>query len=179
MAFKLPPGVIIAEERPWDGESVGRVNRAAFESEYEALLVDRLRERCPGILSLVARKGDQVVGHVLFSPVRIRQGEGQDLIGRGLGPLSVLPDRQGQGIGSALCREGLQRMKAAGHPFVVVLGHSGYYPRFGFTKASQHGIRCAFENVPDEAFMICILKPASMKGVSGVAYYRPEFDETA
>ena len=179
MDYKLPPEVIIAEERPQDRDGVGQVNRAAFGGEYEVSVVDRLRERCPGILSLVARKDDQVIGHVLFSPVQIRQGEGPDLIGMGLGPMAVLPDKQGQGIGSALCREGLQRMKADVHPFVVVLGHSGYYPRFGFTKASRHGIRSAFENVPDEAFMICILKPASMKGVSGVAHYRPEFDETA
>ncbi len=177
MTLNLPPGVIIAEERPRDRDGVGKVNRASFGGEDEAIAVDRLRERCPDILSLVARKGDEVIGHVLFSPARILQDDGHELNGMGLAPLAVMPAYQGRGIGSALCQAGMARMAAEGHPFVVVLGHPDYYPRFGFERASLHGIRCAFENVPDEAFMVCILNPERMKRVSGVAYYRPEFDE--
>jgi putative acetyltransferase len=132
---------------------------------------------CPEILSLVAKNGETVVGHILFSPVVNVQNEGWTIQGMGLGPLAVLPEYQGQGIGSALCQAGMQHMAQANYPFVIVLGHPGYYPRFGFTKASAHGISSAFENVPDEAFMVCIFKPEDMQGVSGVAHYRPEFDE--
>jgi putative acetyltransferase len=117
-----------------------------------------------------------VIGHILFSPVRIVQLEGWTVPGMGLGPLAVHPEHQGQGIGSALCQVGMQRMEAGLHPFVVVLGHPDYYPRFGFTKASTHGIRCAFSGVPEEAFMISILDVDGMAGVAGTAYYRQEFE---
>jgi len=62
---------------------------------------------------------------------------------------------------------------------MVVLGDSAYYPRFGFKKASTFGIRCAYEDVPDEAFMIKILKPKRMTDVEGVVYYRQEFDSVS
>jgi putative acetyltransferase len=62
-------------------------------------------------------------------------------------------------------------------PVIIVLGHPEYYPRFGFVRASLHGIRSQWDGVPDEAFMIMILDQSAMKGVSGVARYRDEFDE--
>lgn len=167
----------IVDESPQDIEGIRQVNRLAFEGEYEVGIIDRLRQNCPTILSLVARQKEQVLGHILFSPVRIVQAEGWTVSGMGLGPLAVHPDYQGLGIGSDLCRAGLKRMEAAGNPFVVVLGHPGYYPRFGFQKASAHGIRSAFKGIPDEAFMIRVIDPGIMSGVRGVAYYRQEFDQ--
>lgn len=178
MNLSLPPGIKITDETPDDIDGIRRVNRTAFGGEYEAQVVDRLRENCPDILSLVAKQGDEVVGHIMFSPAQIHQEESRTINGMGLAPLAVLPGYQGRGIGTFLCQEGMQRMKSAGYPFVIVLGHPRYYPRFGFVKASQHDIVCAFENVPDDAFMICIFKLDEMKGVRGVAHYRREFDET-
>jgi len=62
----------------------------------------------------------------------------------------------------------------AGEPFVVVVGHPGYYPRFGFERASKCGIRCEYGEVPDEAFMIIVFDEERMQGVQGVARERPE-----
>jgi len=62
-------------------------------------------------------------------------------------------------------------------PFVIVVGHPGYYPRFGFEPASKHNLRSQWEGVPDEAFMILVLDNAVMRGVSGIVRYREEFDQ--
>jgi putative acetyltransferase len=67
-------------------------------------------------------------------------------------------------------------VRAGGCPFVVVLGHPEFYPRFGFEPASKHGLRRQWEGVPEEAFMVVILDDGAMKGVSGVLRYRDEFD---
>ncbi len=179
MEKKLPQGLAIRIEQPQDIEGIRRVNREAFDGEYEAEVVDQLRLNCPTILSLVASDGEKVVGHILFSPAHIVQAEGWTIAGMGLGPLAVLPSKQGLGIGSSLCQEGMRRMEIAGYPFVVVLGHPGYYPRFGFERASTHNVKSAFEDVPDEAFMIRIFDEVAMAGVKGIAHYRPEFGSTA
>ena len=67
-------------------------------------------------------------------------------------------------------------LKESPCPFVIVLGHPEYYPRFGFVPASGHGLQCQWDNVPDEAFMVLVFDESAMKGVSGVARYRSEFD---
>ncbi|HAF48383.1 MAG TPA: N-acetyltransferase [Anaerolineaceae bacterium] len=155
------------------------VHRLAFHADGEAEVVDRLRENCPVFISLVAKIGEKVLGHVLFTPARLIKNQGWSIEGLGLGPLAVLPEYQKLGIGTGLCVEGLTRAALAGYPFVVVIGDSAYYPRFGFKKASTFGIRCAYEDVPDEAFMIKILKPKRMTDVEGVVYYRQEFDSVS
>ena len=154
----------IREERPDDRAAVRDVNIQAFGQVVEADPVDALRERAGSFLSLVAIKDDHVVGHILFTPVMIT---GEDLIveGMGLAPMAVLSGYQRQGIGSELVRAGIARLASIACPFVVMLGHPHYYPRFGFEPASRHGIRSEWK-VPDEAFMILVL---------GVARYWPEF----
>ena len=95
----------------------------------------------------------------------------------GLAPMPVLPRFQRQGIGSRLVRAGIATLKKARCPFIIVLGHPEYYPRFGFMPASKRGFTCQWEGVPDDAFMVLILDETSMSGVSGVARYRAEFDQ--
>ena len=95
----------------------------------------------------------------------------------GLAPMAVLPDYQHQGIGSQLVTSGLEILRQRNCPYVVVLGHPEYYPRFGFVPASRHGIVCQWEGVPDGAFMVLIFDEAIMSGVSGVVRYRDEFEE--
>lgn len=167
--------VTVRRERPDDASQVRRVNELAFGQPAEADLVARLRASCADSLSLVAEDGG-VVGHILFTPVVI-EGAGRRVIGMGLAPMAVLPGRQRQGIGSQLVRRGLGVLRERGCPFVVVVGHPEYYPRFGFEPASLHGLRSQWEGVPDAAFMVSVLDGRAMEGASGVATYRAEFGE--
>jgi putative acetyltransferase len=92
-----------------------------------------------------------------------------------LGPLAALPERQRQGIGSALTRRGLDLLGERGCPFVVLVGHPEYYPRFGFEHASALGLTCPWDGVPDDAWMACILDAETMAGASGMVRVREEW----
>ncbi|MGD8909468.1 MAG: N-acetyltransferase [Chromatiales bacterium] len=159
-----------------DRAAVSTVNLAAFAQGEEADLVRRLTVEVSERLSLVAIEDDELVGHILFTPVTLEDA-GPPLKGMGLAPLAVLPQSQGRGIGTALVNEGLQRLRHAGYHFVVVLGHPGYYPRFGFEPASRYGMRCQWEGVPDDAFMLLPLEPASLTGRAGLVRFHPAFDQ--
>jgi putative acetyltransferase len=165
----------IRPERPEDVSGVRIVNELAFGQSAEADIVDKLRGACADVVSLVAEDRG-IVGHILFSPAAI-ECPGRCVVGMGLAPMAVRPDRQRQGIGSKLVRRGLDILRERGCPFVVVLGHPEYYPRFGFERASAHGLACRWEGIPDEAFMVLILDGDAMEGVTGVAEYRDEFNE--
>ena len=165
--------ITIRNEKPADAAAIRRVNEQAFGQPDEAALVDALRRRGAFALSLVAVEGDWVVGHILFSPVTVESGQG-DFDALSLAPMAVLPARQRQGIGSQLVRAGLEGCRQAGHEIVVVLGHPDYYPRFGFSPASQRGIACEFD-APDEAFMLVELRENALDGRRGVVRYPPEF----
>ncbi len=169
--------VTIRPERVEDASRVRLVNELAFGQPAEADLIERLRRACTDALSLVAEEGD-VVGHILFTPVAV-EGAGKRALGMGLAPMAVLPDRQRQGIGAQLVKRGLDILRERGCPFVVVVGHPEYYPRFGFEPASAHGLASQWEGVPDAAFMVLVLDEQTMAGVSGVAMYREEFGEVA
>jgi len=101
--------IIIREERPEDVEAIRRVNNEAFGQPAEAEVVDRLRESCKDLLSIVAVEGGEVMGHILFSPASIgEEGATPPVAGMGLAPMAVLPERQGQGIGSLLIHTGIK-----------------------------------------------------------------------
>jgi putative acetyltransferase len=165
----------IREEQLQDIEAISKLNVRAFGQPQEAELVDRMRQVCNDLLSMVAMMSDQVVGHILFSPASI-EGLERTVQGMALAPMAVLPEFQRQGIGSELVRAGIEQLQERQCPFIIVLGHAEYYPRFGFESASNYGIRCEWD-VPDEAFMILILKENDMSGITGVARYRPEYNE--
>jgi putative acetyltransferase len=159
----------IREEFPADVPSIRDVNTRAFGRDQEANIVDALRSNGAVLLSLVAVEEEGVVGHVMYSRATI--GE---VSGAALGPMAVLPERQRQGIGGELVKTGTERLRKAGCPFLIVVGHPAFYPRFGFQPASAHGISCEWR-VPDEAFMIIVLDETLMRSVSGRALYRQEF----
>jgi putative acetyltransferase len=117
-----------------------------------------------------ASKG--VVGHVLFSPVEVDNG-GSSIRVVGLAPVGVLPEYQGQGVGSRLTRAGLEACLGAAYDAVVVLGEPGYYSRFGFERASAHG--SGNEYGMDHEFMIMELRSEALDGSGGTVRYRPEF----
>jgi putative acetyltransferase len=168
--------IVIREEQPGDAGAIRIVNEMAFGQPAEAGIVDQLRAACPGMISLVALSGAEVIGHILFTPAFI-QTEEEDVRGMGLAPMAVLPPYQRQGVGSRLVEAVLEALRARDCPFVIVLGHPGYYPRFGFLPASRRGIACQWDGVPDEAFMLIIFDERRMAGVTGVARYREEFNE--
>lgn len=163
----------IRRESSEDVRAVQRVNLAAFGRADEANLVDALRERGAVIASLVAVESDQVVGHILFSPASVANSS---LRIAGLGPMSVLPERQRAGVGSSLVRTGLEVCRREGLEALVVVGHPNYYPRFGFAPASRFGLTCEYD-VPDEFFMAMELKQSALQDVGGLVRYQPEFSE--
>ncbi len=149
---------------------VRELNKRAFGEDLEARIVDALRANNGALLSLVALLDGRVVGHIMYSPVSI---DGV-ATGAALGPMGVLPEHQNQGIGSQLVIAGNQELKEAAVPFIVVVGHSHYYPRFGFQPASNYRVRCEWD-VPDDVFMILILDQEKMNGLTGLIKYRDEF----
>jgi len=163
---------IIREESEQDMAQVFVLNQAAFETDAEAQLVDAMRAQIHGVISLVAVEGDQVLGHIMFSPVTV--GGGSEVKIYGLAPMAVDPAVQKQGIGSALVKAGLEYCKSHQVEAVVVLGHSAYYPRFGFKTAADFGLDCEYE-VPSEVFMAQALNPGSLNVVEGVVKYHPVF----
>ncbi len=164
----------IREERPDDVAAVRNLNRRAFGQDQESNIVDALRANGAALLSLVATLDDRVVGHIMYSPLTI----GGNVTGAALGPMAVLPEHQRQGIGSKLVKVGNQKLKDAGYPFIIVVGHADYYPRFGFKRANEHGITCEWD-LPDDVFMLLVLDQAKMESVSGLATYRQEFSSVS
>ena len=163
----------IREEHSGDVAAVRDVNRRAFGQDQESHIVDALRANGAALLSLVAILDGQVVGHIMYSPLSV-----VDRQGAALGPMSVLPEFQRQGIGSRLVESGNRKLQEAGCPFIIVVGHPEYYPRFGFSPASTYGITCEWE-LPDNVFMVLALNQPKMKDVAGLAKYRPEFSTVA
>jgi putative acetyltransferase len=154
-------------------DAVRDIVRAAFPTEAESKLVDALRANGKAAISLVAVSDEKVLGHILFSPVSTAPpGEARGL---GLAPVAVHPEAQSQGIGSQLIREGLRVCEELGFDYCVVLGGPKYYQRFGFEKASAHGLQNEYG--VDEEFMVIRFgngsPPAAMTGA--LVKYAPEF----
>lgn len=164
----------IRSEQPADVDAIAEVVRRAFGQEDEARLAARLRSESDfdARLSLVAEVEGQIVGHVLFTPIAVRDGT-RETPALALAPLAVHPDYQRKGVGAALVRKGLAACESLGHRIVIVVGEGGYYSRFGFRPAGALGIVAPFA-VPPEAWMVLGLRPGALDGVRGtVAYPEP------
>jgi putative acetyltransferase len=155
--------VSIRDEQPADADAIRAVTLAAFAGmayshQTEAAIIEALRAAGALALSLVAVEAGAVLGHVGFSPVALDGDTGRGWYG--LGPLSVRPDRQGQGIGGALVREGLRRLKERGARGCVLVGDPAYYQRFGFGPAPS----LTLPDVPAAYFMALALDGAVPAG---------------
>lgn len=153
-----------------DIRAIREVNLAAFPTAAEADLVEALRAGDTWIdgLSFVAEDPDgTVVAHALLSRCHV---SGTPALA--LAPCAVLPHRQSSGAGSATIRAALAAARARGENLVVVLGHAGYYPRFGFRSASAFGIRASFD-VPDEVLLALPLDPHAQSPRGVIAYPAP------
>jgi putative acetyltransferase len=159
----------IREEDPADVVAIRDLNRSAFGQDQEGNIVDALRSNGAALLSLVATVNGRVVGHIMYSPVSVNE-----IKGAALGPMAVLPKHQRQGVGSKLVEAGNRKLKDKNFPFIAVVGHADYYPRFGFVPTRIHGLKCEWP-VPNETFMLLVLNHDLMHGVSGLVKYRHEF----
>ena len=142
--------VLIRSETSADVSAIAEVTVAAFKTlaisnQTEQFIIAALRAAKALTISLVAEADGRVVGHIAFSPVTISDDSSNWY---GLGPVSVLPEYQRSGIGSALIREGISRLKDLGARGCCLVGHPGYYKRFGF----QNVRGLVLEGVPEEVF---------------------------
>ena len=146
----MNPKVVIRCETDADIDAIRDVTVSAFKtleisSHTEQFIIEALRAAKSLTVSLVAEVDGRVVGHIAFSPVTISDGNRNWY---GLGPVSVLPKYQRQGIGKALIEEGLSRLKGLNAQGVCLVGHLDYYRKFGFKNAPG----LVHEGVPQEVF---------------------------
>ncbi len=169
--------IIVRQEKSGDETQIRNVIISAFMREEEAQLVENLRRRSEwkDAISLVAVLEKDIVGHILFFPVKIKQSSGGEKQSLCLAPVSVRHDLQGRGIGSALIKEGVSDARRLGCESINVVGSENYYPRFGFLPAVNFGIRCSIAGVPEKNFMILELKKGSL-AAGGIVIYPSEFN---
>jgi putative acetyltransferase len=168
----MNPNLDVRLERSTDHEAIRQIHQLAFGSNAEADLVDALREQGFARVSLVAETDGQVVGHILFSDLRIVSSTGT-VRALALAPLAVLPQRQRQGIGSQLIQVGCDQCRQAGHRIVIVVGDPDYYARFGFSAQAATMLQSKYAG---EAFMALELVPGALKDVVGQVCYAAPFD---
>lgn len=136
----------IRQAREDDADAITALNDVAFGGPDEARIITQLAADGDSLYSLVAHDDRTILGHIQFFRILV---DGQD-VAAGLGPMSVVPERQKSGIGSGLIRFGLQLMAGSGRGPVFVLGHPDYYPRFGFSAATAAAYTAPWSG---EAFM--------------------------
>lgn len=148
----MDPNIVIRDETSSGVDAITDVTVLAFQTleisnHTEQFVIEALRAASALSVSLVAERDGRVIGHVAFSPVTISDGTPNWF---GLGPVSVLPEYQRQGIGTALIQEGLSRLKSLNSAGCCVVGHPDYYSKFGFENPSG----LALEGVPQEVFFV-------------------------
>lgn len=169
--------VKIRQESKDDFTEVFEINKLAFGQDNEARLVDLLRNSNAFIpeLSLVAVFEEKIVGHILFTKIKIidnNKGEAESLA---LAPMAVRPEVQNKGIGGQLIQAGLDKAKELKYKSVIVLGHEHYYPKFGFSPADKWNIKSPYD-VPKDIFMALELETGRLKNISGLVKYPKEFE---
>ncbi|MBT3180122.1 MAG: N-acetyltransferase [Candidatus Marinimicrobia bacterium] len=168
----------IRKENINDYSDVYNLNKATFEEDEEAKLVDLLRKSSAFIpeLSLVAIIDKKIVGHILFTKIKIIDDKGNKNESLALAPMAVVPSLQKKGIGGQLIKTGLEKARKLNFESVIVLGHEKYYPRFGFKPTKQWGITAPWD-VPTNVFMGIELVTDGFRNVKGIVQYPKEFDE--
>lgn len=167
----------IRSEKVSDIDAIHLLVARAFGREDEAKRVDKLRDQGGLMFSLVAEESrdQRLLGHLAFSMVNIN-GDKQNWTALGLAPVSVLPEFQKQGIGSALINFWFEHYSDPYFNAVVLLGSPDYYPRFGFKKAADFGLAWEFE-CPEDAFQVRELKQGFLGKAKGIVCYHPAFSE--
>ena len=166
---------MVRTERPGDAAGIDAVNVSAFDGRWEeAALVAAIRRSASFVpsLSLVAEANGQLVGCVMLSRAQLRDGEDlhEALV---LAPLAVVPEWQRRGVGTGLTSHALGAARSAGHRVVVLIGHTGYYPRFGFEPSAPAGIDQPFPI--GDASQVLFLDPTARGVVKGTVGYPDAF----
>ncbi len=166
--------VCIRVEQPGDIPHIRDVAAHAFGQRLEADLIDRLRADGDALISLVAvADSGELVGHILFSRLKIDRGKGRVTEAAALAPLAVRPEYQRQRIGSALIEAGIAACSARNLGGIVVVGDPHLYERFGFSAAAARSLQSPFAG---DAFMALELKPGALVANPGVVRYADAFD---
>jgi putative acetyltransferase len=147
------------------------VHNSAFATGAEADLVERLRTNGKAEVSLVAELSGQIIGHIVFS--RVTFDPPLIAIAHALGPMAVVPGYEKHAAGRRLVQNGLAECHYRDACMVVVSGDLGYYGRFGFERASRHGLRNDYGI--EDSFMVFMLKAGAHPPPSTVIRYAPEF----
>jgi len=164
--------MLIRCESSSDAAAVRAVHTAAFGQPLEADLVDALRDDVLNEVSLVTEVDGVVIGHVLLSRLEV-VGGGRSIRAAALGPVAVMPEHQSRGVGSALIRQALDEARTKGIAIVLVLGHPGYYPRFGFSAERARCLVSPYSSHGD-AWMVAELTSGSLSvGPATVVYPAP------
>jgi predicted N-acetyltransferase YhbS/RimJ/RimL family protein N-acetyltransferase len=165
----------VRPERGGDAGAIRALHEDAFAgSDFEPRIVDRSRALPGPRLSLVAVDSGRIAGHVLLTPVTIEGDAARAPLFLGLGPLGVATACQRRGLGGWLVRAALERAPGLGAAAVFLLGHPGYYPRFGFTPARHRGLAYEGARLAD-AFQGIELAPGALGGRTGFVRYGPAF----
>jgi len=165
--------VFVRPERAQDHPEVFSVHARAFGRPDEARLVELLRPAKQPKVSLVALQNGQVVGHILFTPVRLPQAP--RIHAMGLGPVAVLPEYQHRGVGSRLVQVGMDALRIGAVDLVFVVGDERFYSRFGFRAAADLGLRYPDPEL-DPHLMVAPLRSGALTGIKGEVRYLPEFE---
>jgi putative acetyltransferase len=162
-------------ETPEDIDDIYKVQVAAFGRNNEAELVNQLRGSKDWIKSVVAESNGEIVGHCLYSKVSV-VSEKETFQAAALGPVAIMPELQGEKLGTMLIITATNMVIDKGYPILFVLGNSDYYTRFGYSDASMFGFSLPYETPPG-VFMVATLTPNVLKGKSGVVHYAKPFLE--
>jgi putative acetyltransferase len=158
------------ETKNADLENILLIEREAFNSDREADLAKALLadETAKPVVSLMAFIEGQPAGHILFTKAQLLGGS-REIVVSFLAPLAVMPKFQRQGVGSLLIKKGLERFSKSGVDLVFVVGHPGYYPRFGFARADKLGFETPYPISEEhaEAWMVCALRHGLLGSISG------------
>ena len=180
LIIKTQIGITIRQEKPDDFNEVFSLIEKAFKpiqlsDHKEQFLVERLRKSSAFVpeLSMVAEAANKIVGHILLTKIKIRNGQ-NEFDSLALAPVSVLPEIQGAGVGKMLIIQAHKEARALGYKSIVLLGHDKYYPKFGYELAENFGIKLPFD-VPKENCMAIELTKGGLNGVRGVVEYPKEF----
>ncbi|MBC7884482.1 MAG: N-acetyltransferase [Saprospiraceae bacterium] len=167
----------IRQENRDDINEIYKIHTLAFGQENEGKLVDLLRDSDTFVpeLSLVATIDNKIVGHILFTKIKIADDNQNEFDSLALAPIAIKPDIQKKGIGGQLIRAGLNKARELNFESVIVLGHEHYYPKFGFVPTTKWNIKSPFD-VATNLFMGLELMEGGLKNVSGIVKYPKEFD---